>query len=174
MKIRVFHTIALALALFTSSSKTIAADTVHDDLKGLQRLLGTWQIKGKAPDGTEITGTFIVKVEAGGRVLSAVTSLSTGESQFGMAFVDPETKKISIVFTHSDGTTARETFTSEQWEQKDFSNTVYFKESNGKEGVGVEHFHWTDSNTFEWTFTDIILGGQKQPDSPRMTYTRKK
>lgn len=170
MKIPLLQIAALAFAFITSAN---AADTLHNDLRGMKKMIGTWQMKGQAPDGSEVTGSLTFKVEAGGRVLTAATSLSTGETQFGMAFVDPETKKISIVFTHSDGTAARETFTNEQLEQKDFTNTIFFKESDGKDGVGVEHFHWTDANTFEWQLTDVILGGAKQPNSPKLTYTRK-
>ncbi len=155
----------------------------YQHLKGLEFLIGDWEVKGATwddslglPKGTKysVQGSYKWIWNKAGLQWDAQIKFETGATLFGGGIIvcHPGEKVVSVSTTSGGGLSLGE------WKENARTKCWTFIEKGtdpeGKTTSSRSHHCPIDKETFAFQLTDRKVGDKKLPDSPKSTFVRKK
>jgi hypothetical protein len=162
-----------ALRLWAGESVTNSLQSqLSEHLKGLERVLGTWEFLAEDQKGAKVATRLVFQAAAGGQ---AVTAARSGASSALFSYYyDPELRKVICIAITDFGAIVKTVYAEEMLTKNEFAALSYITTRDGKQGTSIEHVKWVGKDQILWNRTDIFVEGEKRPSSPETIMNRVK
>jgi hypothetical protein len=167
--------ILLLAILIGACTLARAADSkpkLDDNLAGLEKLLGTWQVTAPDDNGKQTTITYTLVSGADGKAVVLTGKGSDGSVINALWYFDPATKSVAHHGVASTGEVWKRIYPM-RIDGTEYMNYFFLTRPDGSQVSATENVKWIDKDTWTLTPANYYSGGKKE-SVEAMTFKRVK